>query len=212
MSAACGVDLTAGKETNTSEADDEGDDIDDADVANDEEDDENQPPSDMTKTSKAPSKKAATSKRKASAKSMGEEAICLDGSPPTKKSSGDAARVSTYFLTSTTKAFMVNPYSKGNKSLINVVFHKGGYPAESAQPRITLLPGGKVLQVEWKSAKVLFSVAQASAQKIKRNSSRFAGYADTVDKMGVANEIAINGYHKGKPQVIHLDQECTGLP
>ena len=166
----------------------------------------------MTRTSKAPSKKPAAPKRKAGAKTTGEEAICLDGSPPTKKSRGDATRVSTYFSTSTTKAFTVNPYSKGNKSMIDVVFHEGGYPAESAQPRITLLPGGKDLQVEWKSAEVLFSVAQASAQKIKRNSSRFAGYADTVDKMGAANEVAIDGYHKGKPQVIHLDQECTGLP
>ena len=209
-SAACRVDLTAGEETDTSEADNDDDD-DDADD-DDDDDDKNQPPSDMTKTSKAPSKKAAAPRRMAGAKSTGEEAICLDGSPPTKKSRGDAARVSTYFSTSTTKVFTVNPYSKGNKSLIDVVFHEGGYPAESAQPRITLLPGGKVLQVEWKSAEVLFSVAQASAQKIKRNSSRFAGYADTVDKMGAANEVAIDGYHKGKPQVIHLDQECTGLP
>ena len=107
---------------------------------------------------------------------------------------------------------MVNPYSKGNKSLIDVVFHEGGYPAESAQPRITLLPGGKDLQVEWKSAEVLFSVAQASAQKIKRNSSRFAGYLDTVNKMGMALEVAVNGYHKGKPQGIHFNPQCTGLP
>jgi hypothetical protein len=210
-STACRVDLTAGDETDTSEADNEGDDVDDANVADDEEDDENQPPNEMA-PNKAQAKKASAPARKAGAKSTGEEAICLDGSPPTKKSRGDAARVSTYFSTSTTKVFTVNPYSKGNKSLIDVVFHEGGYPPESAQPRMTLLPGGKVLQVEWKSAEVLFSVAQATAQKIKKSSSRFAGYADTVDKMGAANEVAIDGYHKGKPQVVHLDQECTGLP
>ncbi len=36
------------------------------------------------------------------------------------------------------------------------------------------------------------------------------GYADTMDRMYQARVTTIDGYHWGAPQVIHLDQECTG--
>jgi hypothetical protein len=42
------------------------------------------------------------------------------------------------------------------------------------------------------------------------DSTHYTGYADTMDHMHQAGVTAVDGYHQGAPQVIHLDQECTG--
>ncbi len=44
------------------------------------------------------------------------------------------------------------------------------------------------------------------------DSARYTGYADTMDRMHQSGVTAINAYHRGAPQVIALDQECTGTP
>jgi hypothetical protein len=54
-------------------------------------------------------------------------------------------RAVSYFLTMTLKWYTVNPYSKGSKNMIDVVFHKGGIPPESGNPMMLLDLGGKAL-------------------------------------------------------------------
>ncbi len=60
------------------------------------------------------------------------------------------------------KGYTVNPYSKGSKNMINVVFHKGGVPPKSRKPVMLLNLGGEALRVEWKAAKSLYSDKQAT--------------------------------------------------
>jgi hypothetical protein len=38
------------------------------------------------------------------------------------------------------------------------------------------------------------------------------GYVNTMDRMHRAGVTAVDGYHQGASQVIHLDQECMGNP
>ncbi len=53
-----------------------------------------------------------------------------------------------YFLTTTLKGYTVNPYSRGSKNRIDVVFHDSGVPSKAEEPVITLDHGGKALRVE----------------------------------------------------------------
>jgi hypothetical protein len=107
---------------------------------------------------------------------------------------------------------MVNPYSKGSKNMIDVVFHEGGVPPESGKPVMSLDLGGKALRVKWKASECLYSDKQATAQGITVDTAHYTGYGVTMDSMHQAGVTAIDGYHRGAPQVIHLDQECTGAP
>ena len=47
-------------------------------------------------------------------------------------------------------------------------------------------------------------------QGTARDSSRFMGYSYTMQAMANAGVIAVDGYHRGTPQLIYLDVECTG--
>jgi hypothetical protein len=58
----------------------------------------------------------------------------------------------------------------------------------------------------------LFSEMQASVQGIKPSSSRFIGYSDTMHLMVSTGIRAVNGYHRGLPQIIQLDVKCMGNP
>jgi hypothetical protein len=80
------------------------------------------------------------------------------------------------------------------------------------QPQVSLLLGGKTLSVQLKTSEKLFSELQASTQSIERDSSRFMGYWDTIQAMAKLGVAAVNGYHRGTPQLINLDVECTGNP
>jgi hypothetical protein len=71
---------------------------------------------------------------------------------------------------------------------------------------------GKALQVEWKASECLYSEEQATSHGIPMDSACYTGYADSMDCMHQSRVTAINSYHWGAPQVIHLDQECTGNP
>ena len=51
----------------------------------------------------------------------------------------------SYFLTMTLKGYTVNPYTKGLKNRIDVVFHKGGMPSNSGKPVMMLDLRGKAL-------------------------------------------------------------------
>jgi hypothetical protein len=61
-------------------------------------------------------------------------------------------------LTTTLKGYTVNPYWKGLKNKINVVFHESGVPSKSAKPVMKLNLGGQALRVEWKASERLYSV------------------------------------------------------
>ena len=125
----------------------------------------------MTKAKK--SKASATaSKKKAGAKTTGEDVIDLDSPPPKKKKKGAAEMAAEYFSTTTLKGFTVNPYSRGSKNRIDVVFHDSGVPSKAEEPVITLDHGGKALCVEWKLPEKLFTDLQATAQGIDEDSIR----------------------------------------
>ena len=85
-------------------------------------------------------------------------------------------------------------------------------PSQYAQPQVSLLPGGKAISVQWKAPKKLYSEIQASTQQIKRDSSRFMGYSDNIQLMVKAGVCPAEGYHRGAPQIIRLNVECTGKP
>jgi hypothetical protein len=107
---------------------------------------------------------------------------------------------------------MVNPYSKGSKNKIDIGFHESSVPPKSGKPVMSLDLGGKALRVEWKMYQRLYSDKQATAQDIQVDSACYTGYADTMNRMHQAGLTAIDSYHRGAPQVIHLDPECTGTP
>ncbi len=65
-------------------------------------------------------------------------------------------------MTNTKKGNTVNPYSKGSKNCINVVFHEGGLPPKSAKPMMMLNLGGKALHIEWKASDHLYSNKQVT--------------------------------------------------
>ena len=69
-----------------------------------------------------------------------------------------------------------------------------------------------MLSVQWKLDERLFSHLQASVQGVETNSSRYIGYSDTMQLMVNAGVRAIDGFHRGTPQLIALDVECTGNP
>jgi hypothetical protein len=165
----------------------------------------------MAKTASAKKNKAAaTVPTKASAKTRGEDIIGIDTPPRKKQRTVDQAVV--YFLTKALKRYMVNHYSKGLKNCIGMVFHNGGVPAKSAQPMISLDQGGNALQVVWKLSERLFTDKQATAQSIPKDSMQYTGYSDTLDRIHQAGVTPTNKYYQGAPQVIALDQECTGNP
>ncbi len=165
----------------------------------------------MAKTAATMKTKAAASALKmAETKTTGEEVININ-TPPKKKQHA-ANRAAAYFSTMTLKGYTVNPYSKGSKIMIDVMFHKGGVPPESRKPVMLLDLRGEALRVEWKVAKSLYSDEQITCQGIQVDSARYHGYADTMDCMYRSGVTAINGYHQGAPQVISFDQECTGTP
>jgi hypothetical protein len=110
------------------------------------------------------------------------------------------------------KGNTVNPWSRGSKNFIDVVFHDGGVPAKSKEPNITLDEGGTALWVEWKLPKKLFTAMQASAQSIPVDSAQYNGYCNTQDQMKAAGVHPVEGYYRSVPQVINLEHECTGIP
>ncbi len=69
-----------------------------------------------------------------------------------------------------------------------------------------------MLSIQWKAPEKLYTELQATTQKIRRDSSHFMGYSDTMQLMRNNGVTAVEGYHRGAPQIIHLDAECTGDP
>jgi hypothetical protein len=142
--------------------------------------DKNKPPT-MVKGKK--SKAAVTATKKAGAKTTGDNVIKVD-TPPSKKAKHRAAAwATTCFSMTALKGFTVNPYSRGSKNRIDVVFHDGGVPSKSKEPVISLYHGGKALRVEWKLPEKLFTDLQATAQGIPKESARFNEYGHTQDRM-----------------------------
>ena len=182
--------------------DDATNDGEDDDVATDDGEDENMPKTAATKT-KAPTKKKGGSK-----KTWDDDPIDVDSPPPKKKQRATSTR---YFV-DPPRGFTVNPYVQGSKNKIDIVLHEGGVPPQDAQPQVSLLPGGRMLSVQWKTPEKLYSDLQAAVQGIAKNSSRYTGYSDTMQLMVSAGVRAVDGYHRGAPQLIQLDAECTGNP
>jgi hypothetical protein len=164
----------------------------------------------MAKSSKSTASaatKKSTKKPNNKKTSTEMEAINLD-TPPRKKSRATATAL--HYSVDMTRGFAVNPYAKGLKNKINIVLHKGGVSPNDAQPHVTLLPGGMMLSIQWKAPKKLYTELQATAQKIRRDAPHFMGYSDTMQLMRNNGVTAMEGYHRGAPQIIHLDIECTG--
>jgi hypothetical protein len=180
--------------TDNKDEDTEDIDNDNAIDNNDNKVDKKKPPN-MAKTATAKKNKAAaTAPKKAGTKMTGEDVININTSPRKKQCA--ANRAAAYFLTKTLKGYTVNQYSNGSKNHIDVVFHKGGMPSKRAQPMMSLNQGGKALQVEWKLSKRLFMDKQAMAQSIPKDSMRYTGYADTLDRIHQAGVTPINKYYR----------------
>ncbi len=112
-----------------------------------------------------------------------------------KKKQRAAGQAASYFLTTTLKGNTINPYTKGSKNRIDVVFHKGGVPSDSGKPVMMLDLRGKALRVKWKASERLYSDLHATTQGIPVDSTRYMGYMDTVDFMHQAKVTTINRYH-----------------
>jgi hypothetical protein len=178
------------------------------DNATDDKVDENKPPT-MAKGKK--NKAAATVTKKTGAKMTGDNVIEVDTPPSKKAKECSTTRAATYFSTTALKGYTVNPYSRGSKNRIGVVFHDGSVHSKTEEPVISLNEG-KVLHVEWKLPEKLFTDLQAMAQGIRKDSSCFNGYGHTQDRMHQAGVHPIKKCYRLVPQVPPLDQECTGNP
>jgi hypothetical protein len=165
----------------------------------------------MAKSSKSAASAAAkkSTKKTNNKKTTGMEAIDL-GTPPRKKQHASATALC--YSVDSTHGFTVNPYAKGSKNKIYIILHKGSVPPDDAQPHVTLLPGEMMLSIQWKAPKKLYTKLQATTQEIRRDSSHFMGYSNTMQLMRKNGVTAMEGYHKGAPQIIHLDVECMGDP
>jgi hypothetical protein len=64
---------------------------------------------------------------------------------------------------------------------------------------------GKALKVEWKLSEHLFMDKQAKAQMIPKDSARYHGYADTLNRIHQAGVTPVDKYYQGAPQVIALN-------
>jgi hypothetical protein len=92
---------------------------------------------------KKKSKLSSLAKR-GKAKVAGDDHINVD-TPPPKKQKDALKRAEMYFSMTCKKGYTVNPWSKGTKNYINMVFYNGGVPDSSKEPNITLDEGGKAL-------------------------------------------------------------------
>ncbi len=117
-----------------------------------------------------------------------------------------------YFSTKTPKGFTVNPYSRGSKNHINVVFHNNGVPSKMEEPVVSLDHGGYALRVEWKLPENLFTDLQATAQGIPKDSAQFNGCGHTQDHMQQVGVHPVKRFYRSVPQVLTLNQECMGNP
>jgi hypothetical protein len=154
--------------------------------------------------------KSASLLKRGNAKTMGDEPFDVD-TPPPKKHKDAANRASKYFSTTNKKGYTVNPWSRGSKNFIDVVFHDGGVPVKSEEPNITLDEGGSALRVEWKLPEKLFTATQTTVQSILVDSSRYNGYCNTQDQMKAARVHPVEGCYRSVPQVVNLKHECTGV-
>jgi hypothetical protein len=55
------------------------------------------------------------------------------------------------------------------------------------------------LSIQWKAPKKLYTELQTTAQKIRRDSSHFMGYSDTMQLMRNNGVTAMEGYPQGSP-------------
>jgi hypothetical protein len=150
----------------------------------------------MAKTTTKKSKSTSSAKR-GNAKTMGDEPFDVDGPPP-KKHKDAANRASKYFSTTNKKGYTVNPWSRGSKNFIDVVFHDGGVPAKSEVPNITLDKGGLALRVEWKLPERLFTATQATMQLILVDSAWYNGYCNTqaAERLQDAHSLFLKWQHQ----------------
>jgi hypothetical protein len=168
--------------------------------------DKNEPPT-MAKGKK--NKATTTATKKAGNKTTGDNDIEV-GTPLSKKAKQRAAtRAAAYFSTTALKGYTVNPYSRGSKNRIDVVFHDGSVPSKSKELVISLDHRGKALCVEWMLPEKLFMDLQATAQGMLKDSAHFNGYGHTQDHMHQAGVHSVEKCYQPVPQVLPLNQECT---
>jgi hypothetical protein len=97
----------------------------------------------MAKTAAVTKKAPAAATKKAGSKKTGEDVININS--PLRKKQRAANRTVSYFLTMTLEGYTVNPFSKGSKNMIKVMFQEGGVPPESGKPVMLLDLGGEAL-------------------------------------------------------------------
>jgi hypothetical protein len=192
---------------NDSKNDNNNANVDANDDANDNYVPNNNDDNEMAKT--ATKRKPSTQKTGRKMTGLDNNPIDLDSPPPSKK---QRSKAPTCFSGNTLRGFTINPYAQRTKNKINLLLHKGRVPPKNVQPQVNLLPGRSMISVLWKTPDKLFLEMQASDQGIKPNSSRFFRYSDTMQLMVSAGIRAVNGYHRGLPQIIQLDVKCTRNP
>jgi hypothetical protein len=157
-------------------------------------------------------KATTTATKKAGNKTTSDDDIEVDNPLSKKTKQRAATRAAAYFSTTALKGYTVNPYSRGSKNRIDVVFHNSSVPSKSGEPVISLDHRGKALRVEWKIPEKLFMDLQATAQGMLKDSARFNGYGHTQDHMHQAGVHSVEKCYQPVPQVLPLNQECTGNP
>jgi hypothetical protein len=68
------------------------------------------------------------------------------------------------------------------------------------------------LSNQWKAPEKLYTKLQATTQKIRWDSSHLMGSSNTMQLIRNNGVTPMEGYHRGAPQIIHLDIKCTGDP
>jgi hypothetical protein len=148
-------------------------------------------------------------KKSSNKKTTGMDAININ--TPLRKKPHATTTASRYSINIMCR-LTINPYTKGSKNKVDIIPHEGSVPPNNAQPHVTLLSGGMTLSIQWKAPEKLYTKQQATTQKIRRESAHFMGYSNTMQLMRNNGVTPMEGYHRGAPQIIHLDVKCTGDP
>ena len=120
-----------------------------------------------------------TTKKKVGYKTTG---LSDDEDGPTKKKTKVEAKATLYSV-NVVKPITQQEYAKGTDDIIDVVLVVDGVPNKKAEPEVTLESDGKRLKIEWKTHNIVLSVMQATAQGIKKDSTHYQAYDNTMQQM-----------------------------
>jgi len=178
--------------------------------SNDEEEDNNSSSSEdssimVKSTAKTTAK--TTTKKKGGPKTTG---LSDDEDGPTKKKTKVEAKATLYSV-NVVKPITQQEYAKGTDDIIDVVLVVDGVPNKKAEPEVTLESDGKRLKIEWKTHNIVLSVMQATAQGIKKDSTHYQAYDNTMQQMYNDGIRPSNGYIISAPQYVQLIAKCVNV-